>query len=99
MKVVPYALLVSSQIYAMLCIVGMVSRYWSNSRLKDSTIVKHILKYLRKTKNYMLVHHCDEIISIRYTDLDFHSNKDSCKSTSSYIFTLGGGVVNWRCVK
>ena len=49
-----------------------------------------ILEYLRRARNYMLVCHCDEIVPIEYTNLDFHSDKDSHKSTSIYIFNLGG---------
>ena len=36
---------------------------------------------------------------IGYTDSDFQSNKDSRKSTSGSIFTLGGGAVVWRSIK
>ena len=49
-----------------------------------------ILEYLRRARNYMLVCHCDEIVHIEYANLDFHSDKDSYKSTSIFIFTLGG---------
>ena len=36
---------------------------------------------------------------IGYTDSDFQSDKDSRKSTSGSIFTLGGGAVVWRSIK
>ena len=62
MRQIPYALAVGSLTYAMLCtrldicyLVGMVSRYQSNPRPKHWEAVKHILKYLRRTKDYMLV--------------------------------------------
>ena len=45
----------------------------------------------------MLVYHCDELLSLRYTDLDFH--RDSCKSTFDFVFTLSGGSVSWKSVK
>ena len=45
----------------------------------------------------MLVYHCDELLSLRYTDLDFH--RDSCKSTVDFVFTLSGGSVSWKSVK
>ena len=57
MRQVPYASAVGSLKYAMLCtrpdicyLVGMVSRYQSNLGLKHWQAVKHILKYLRRTK-------------------------------------------------
>ena len=61
--------------------------------------MKHILKYLRRTRDYILVYSSGDQNPIRYIDSDFHSNKDSRKSTSGSIFTLGGGAVVWRSIK
>ena len=47
----------------------------------------------------MLVYYCDELLPLRYTNLDFQSDRDSCKSTSSFMFTLGGGAISKRSVK
>ncbi|KAH9698286.1 reverse transcriptase Ty1/copia-type domain-containing protein [Citrus sinensis] len=62
-------------------------------------LVEHIIKYLKKTKNYMLVYSGNELIPVGYTDSDFMSDKDSRKSTSGYVFTLGSGAISWRSVK
>ena len=101
MSRVPYALVVGSLMYAMLCTrpdiyvaVGIVSRYQSNSGPEHWTAVKHILKYLRRTKDYMLIYSGDELIPVGYTDSDFISDKDLRKSTSEHVFTLGGGAVS-----
>ncbi|KAH9780527.1 hypothetical protein KPL71_008114 [Citrus sinensis] len=106
MRRVPYAEAVGSIMYAMLCTrpdicfaVGMVSRYQSNPGPEHWTAVKHIMKYLKRTKNYMLVYSGDELIPVGYTDSDFMSDKDSRKSTSGYVFTLGSGAISWRSVK
>ncbi|KAH9697541.1 hypothetical protein KPL71_023649 [Citrus sinensis] len=106
MRRVPYAEAVGSLMYAMLCTrpdicfaVGMVSRYQSNPGPGHWTAVKHIMKYLKRTKNYMLVYSGDELIPVGYTDYDFMSDKDSRKSTSGYVFTLGSGAISWRSVK
>ena len=63
MKVVPYAFAVESLMYAMLCtrpdicfVVGMVSKYQSNPGQEHWTAVKHIIKYLKRTIDYMLVY-------------------------------------------
>ena len=60
---VPYASAVGSLMYAMLCtrpdicfVVGVASRYQSNLGLDHWVAVKTILKYLRRTRNYMLVY-------------------------------------------
>ena len=34
-----------------------------------------------------------------YTDSDYQGDIDSRKSTSGYVFTLGGGAIVWRSVK
>ena len=47
----------------------------------------------------MLVFQDESLVPIGYTDLDFQSDRDSIKSTSGYVFTLGGGVISWRSVK
>ena len=103
---VPYASAVGSLIYAMLCTrpdicfaVGMVSRYQSNPGPEHWIAVKHILKYLRRTKDYMLMYSRDELIPIGYTNSGFMSVKDLRRSTSGHIFTLGVGAVSWRSIK
>ena len=47
----------------------------------------------------MLVYWCEDLIPIGYTDSNFQSDLDFRKSTSGYVFTLGGGVLSWRSVK
>ena len=47
----------------------------------------------------MLIYGNDELILVGYTDSDFMSDKDSRKSTSGYVFMLGGGVISWRSIK
>ena len=47
----------------------------------------------------MLVYHCNELLPIRYTNSEFQSYRDSHKSTSGFVFTLGGRAVSWRNVK
>ena len=92
--------------YAMLCTrpdicfaVGMVSRYQSNPGEEHWQAVKHILKYLKSTRDYMLVYRADDLVSFGYTDSDFQADRDERKSTSGYVFTLSGGAISWRSVK
>ena len=47
----------------------------------------------------MLVYQSKDLIPIGYTDFDFQSDLDFRKSTSGYVFTLGGGAISWRSVK
>ena len=78
MRHIPYESAVGSLMYAMLCTrpdicyaVGMVSRYQSNLRRAHWTAVKNILKYLRRTRDYMLMYGAKDLILTGYTDSDF----------------------------
>ena len=47
----------------------------------------------------MLVYSGGDLNPIGCTNSSFQSDKDSRKSTSGSIFTLGGGAVVWRSIK
>ena len=106
MRQVPYAFAIGSLMYAMLCTrldiyysVGMVNWYQSNPGPKHWQAIKHILKYLRRTRDYMLVYRCEDLIPISYTDSNFQSNLDFWKSTLGCVFTLEGRAISWTSVK
>ena len=106
MSRIPFASAIGSLMYAMLCImpdicyaVGIVSWYQSDPGEEHWIVVKHILKYLRRTRDYMLVYSSGSLETIGYTDSDFQGDIDSRKSTSGYVFTLNGGAIYWRSVK
>jgi hypothetical protein len=106
MRDVPYASAVGSLMYVMLCtrldicfVVVMVSRYQSNPRPTHWVAIKHILKYLRRTRDYTLVYHCEDLTTIGYTNSDFQLDHDSQKCTSGYVYTFSGGAISWRSVK
>ena len=46
--------------------------------------VKHILKYLKRTRDYMLVYQADDLLPMGYTDSDFQLDRDNSKSTSGF---------------
>ena len=84
MRRILYASVVGSLMYAMLCTrpnicyaVGIVSRYQSNPEMGHWIAVKQIFKYLRRTRDYMLVYSGGDLNPIGYTDSDFQSDKDS----------------------
>ena len=106
MEKVPYASAVQSLMYAILCtrpnicyVVGKVSRYQLNPRPNYWVAVKHILKYLKRTKDYILVYLGKDLTPLGYTDSDFQSDRNSRKSSSGLVFTLGGGAIVWRSIK
>ncbi|TYJ98399.1 retrovirus-related pol polyprotein from transposon tnt 1-94 [Cucumis melo var. makuwa] len=80
-------------------LVEIVSRYQSNPRRDHWTAVKNILKYLRRTKDCILVYGSKDLILTGYTDSNFQTDKHVRKSTSGSVFTLNGGAVVWRNIK
>ncbi|GAB2286358.1 hypothetical protein Dimus_039757 [Dionaea muscipula] len=104
MRAVPYASAVGSLMGAMLytrhdiCfVVGIVNRFQSNPREDHWTAVKHILKYLKRTRGHVRIYLADSLIPYGYIDSDFISNKDARQFTSVYmwfrIFLLDPGMV------
>ena len=88
MRQIPYASAMGSLVYAMLCTrldicysVGMISQYQLNPRPKHWEAVKHILKYLRRAKEYMLVYYCKGLIPTGYIDSNFQLDLNFRKST------------------
>jgi hypothetical protein len=106
MRNCPYASAVGSLMYVMLCTrpdifyaVSIVSRYQSNLGPKHWTTVKHILKYLNKTKHYFLVFGSEDLNIQGNTNSDFQSDIDDRKSISGFVFTIGKGAISWRSCK
>ncbi|XP_057533747.1 uncharacterized protein LOC130811433 [Amaranthus tricolor] len=71
----------------------MLERYLSNPELQHWRAVKRVLRYLQRTKKYMLTYRwSDKLEIIGYADSDFAKCIDTMKSTSSYIYMLAGGL-------
>ncbi|XP_031272563.1 secreted RxLR effector protein 161-like [Pistacia vera] len=106
MRGIPYASIISSLMYAMLCtrpvisyVVSVISRYQSDLGEKHWSTVKTILKSLRRTKDLVLSYGGSELKIDGYSDSDFQSDVDDRKSTSGFIFICNGGVVCWKSSK
>jgi len=57
------------------------------------------MKYLRRTMNYSIEYSGFPTVLEVYSDANWISNSDETKSTSGYVFSLGGGAVVWRSSK
>ncbi|RVW23097.1 Retrovirus-related Pol polyprotein from transposon TNT 1-94 [Vitis vinifera] len=107
MQKIPYALAVGSLMYAQVCtrpdiayIVGMLGRYLSNPRMDHWRAAKRVMRYLQRTKEYMLTYRrLDQLEFIGYSDSDFAGCQDSRRSTSCYIYLLASGAISWRSAK
>ena len=80
---VPYAISIGSLyaiLYARLTIyfaVDLVSKYQLNQRSLNLVGVKHILKYLRRMRDYMLVHQSEDLIVTGCTNTNLWFDCDS----------------------
>ncbi|KAJ8499554.1 hypothetical protein OPV22_010106 [Ensete ventricosum] len=74
-------------------------KYQADPGLEHWKAVKCILKYLRMTKDLLLVYGGGSLQVEGYTNSSFQSNIDDSKSNSGYVFTLNGGVVSWKSSK
>ncbi|XP_047964684.1 secreted RxLR effector protein 161-like [Salvia hispanica] len=107
MESLPYASVVGSLMYAQVCtrpdiafIVDMLGRYLSNPGMDHWKAVKRVLRYLQRTKDYMLTYRkSDQLEIIGYSDSDFVGCQGSRRSTSGYVFMLAGGAISWKSVK
>ena len=100
MRRIPYASVMGKLMYAILCTrpnicygVGIVSRYQFNPGFDHWIAVKTILKYLRRTRNYMLVYGNKNLILTGHNDSNFQIDKDSRNSRSGSVFTLNGRAI------
>ena len=60
------------------------------------TVVKNILKYLKRAKDMFLVYGGDEELVVNgYIDASFDTDPDDSKSQIRYMFILNGGAVSW----
>ena len=99
----PLALAIGSIMYAMLCTrpnvcltVSLPERYQCNPGVDHWTVLKNILKYLKRTKDIFLVYGGDkELIINGYVDASFDTDPDDSNLQTEYVFILNGGVVSW----
>uniref|UniRef100_A0A2N9EY29 CCHC-type domain-containing protein n=1 Tax=Fagus sylvatica TaxID=28930 RepID=A0A2N9EY29_FAGSY len=102
MSKVPYASAIGSLMYAMVCTrpdiahaVGVVSRYMSNPGKQHWEAVKWILRYLKGTLGTFLCFTGADMKLTGYVDSDLAGDVNTKKSTTGYVYTLGGTAVSW----
>jgi Reverse transcriptase (RNA-dependent DNA polymerase) len=107
MKKISYASVIGSIMYAMICTrpdvsytLSVTSRHPANPGIAHWTVVKTILKYLRRTKDIFLVYGDEiELVVRGYTNASFQIDHDDMRSQSGFVFVLNGDVVSWKSSK
>nr|GEV69274.1 retrovirus-related Pol polyprotein from transposon TNT 1-94 [Tanacetum cinerariifolium] len=105
-QIVLYASAISSIMYAVRGIrpnVAFAQNLCCRFQQKPSeiywTAVKTILKYLKNTKDMVLMYGAKPEVELKvscYADASFRTDKDDTKSETGYVFVLNGGAIDWK---
>ena len=79
--------------------VSKLSRYTSNPGEDHSKTIIRILRYLRFTCDHGLNLTRYLVVLEGYCDANWILATKDSKSTSGYVFTLGGAAVSWKSTK
>ena len=80
-------------------VVSKLSRYTSNPGSDHWKGITRVLRYLRYTRSYGLHYTRYPAVLEGYSDANWISDMKDTKSTSGYVFTLGGATVSWKSSK
>jgi hypothetical protein len=82
--------------------VGYVSRFLEEPHKDHMMVVKHILRYVKRTKNWGLWFgrkKGKEVGLIGYNDSDYAEDIDGRRSTTGVVFFLNNSPVTWTSMK
>jgi hypothetical protein len=75
--------------------ISKLAQYISEPIRYHESAVKHLLRYLRSTKDVFIRYGPEDPDLIRYSDADYANDKSDRKSTTGNVFILAGGAVLW----
>jgi len=100
-----YQQIVSSAMYLMIATrpdiaatISIISQFTSKPTRDHHHATKHLLHYLKGTRNYKLHLGCQDdsdLSLIGYSDTNWGGDVNTRKSTTGYLFYLSGGVISW----
>jgi hypothetical protein len=101
---VPYRSAVGSIMYLMVstrpdlaAAIGVLSRFLTNPGKEHWDAVKRVLRYLKQTAGYALEFKKSESLELSgFCDSDWGGCEDSRRSTTGYVFLMGGAAVAWN---
>lgn len=103
---VEYSRIIGSLMYLMSCTrpdlayaVSRLSRYTSNPSSEHWKSITRLLRYVRYTREYGLHYESYPVVIEGYNDANWISDIKDSRSTSGYVFTLGGAAISWKSSK
>ncbi|KAK6149115.1 hypothetical protein DH2020_016640 [Rehmannia glutinosa] len=101
-----YSRVIGSLMYLMSCTrpdiayaVSKLSRYTNNPGHDHWKGIVRILRYLRYTRDFGLHYTRYHAVIEGYNDANWISDIKDSKSTSGFVFTLGGATISWKSSK
>lgn len=99
---VPYMELVGSLMYLAACTrpdiaqaVGVLSRFMAHPTEQHWSTAKGVVRYLLGSQYLGIVFKRGAGSLTGYCDADYAGDIDTRRSTTGYVFTIGGGAVSW----
>lgn len=106
MSQIEYSRIIGSMMYLINCthtdiayVVNKLSRFTSNPGKDRWKALIRVLRYLRYTINYGLHFTRYPAVLEGYSDANWILDTKDLKSTSDYIFTIGGVTILWKSSK
>jgi hypothetical protein len=81
------------------CSVNKLAQVASNPGRVHWNAAKHMVRYLKGTRDQRLTFGCSSEGLIGYTDASHGAEDLGWKSMSGYVFTIGGAAVSWSAKK
>jgi hypothetical protein len=80
--------------------IGLIAQYMQTPHESHWKEAKRILLYVHGTIQFRIHHSSGGTpLLVGFTDSDWADDPDDWKSTTSYVFSLGSGLVTWVCKK
>jgi hypothetical protein len=102
----PYREAIGCLMYAMLCTrpdlgfpICYLSQFSNAPGDEHWMAIKRVLRYVKGTQSLRLVYEKGELDLLGYSDADWAGDTNKRKSTSGFVFLLGGGAVSWGSKK
>ncbi|EDN08356.1 predicted protein [Histoplasma mississippiense (nom. inval.)] len=79
--------------------VNYLSRFNSRPHKKCWAALKHVLRYVKKTKDHVILYKKEMVEGLNpvaYSDSDWAGADPQYKSTTGYIIMLNGAPISWR---
>ena len=81
--------------YGLCYAVNQLTRACNRPAEVHMTAAKHVLRYLRGTPDLPITYRKGQLRQVSYTDASFGANPDNRKSTTGYLFFLGGAPISF----